>query len=74
MLILKQSPKIIGKGSMGFHSVSWPLLDKLTVRLVSSADKRLGKWEGVILETAACLGTVRLCGVDMKGYIEAKET
>lgn len=46
MLILEQSPKIIGKGSMGFHSVSWPFLDKLMVRLVSSADKQLGKWEG----------------------------
>lgn len=38
---------------------------------------QISDWENgreVILETAACLGTVRLCGVDMKSYIEAKET
>lgn len=45
MFVLEQSPKSIRKGSMGFHSVSWPILDKLMVTLVSREDKQLGEWE-----------------------------
>lgn len=38
---------------------------------------QISDWEngrGITLKTAAYLGTVRLGGVDMKSYIEAKET
>lgn len=64
MLILEQSPKIIGKS---FHSASWPFLDKLMIRLVSSACKQLGKWEGDHPGNSSLLGYCNAWnGVDLQ--------